>query len=203
MEATTKTMTPAGVTTWTIDPSHSNVEFAVKHLMISTVRGRMTRFTGELTLDEANPARSSVRAEVDAASIDTRDDRRDEHLRSADFFDVANHPTVTFASRAFDGDAREGWRMTGDLTIRGVTRSVTLDVTESGAGKDPWGGERRGFAASTVVDRRDFGLNWNQALETGGVVVGHDVKITMDVEAVRQVEAAPTEELQLAGASLV
>lgn len=191
METSTQSVTVnAGSTpatsTWQIDPAHSHVEFAVKHLMISTVRGRMSEFTGEIRLDEADPARSAVHAEIDAASIDTRNEQRDEHLRSADFFDVANHPTVTFDSRTIEGESKEGWRVTGDLTIRGVTRPVTLDMTESGAGVDPWGNQRRGFSASAVIDRRDFGLTWNQVLEAGGFALSHDVKVTLDVEAVQQ-----------------
>ena len=191
METATKTVgidaavTPT-VSTWQIDPIHSNVEFSVRPLMISTVRGRMTQFTGEIRLDEADPPRGAVHAEIAAASIDTHEEIRDGHLRSADFLDVSNHPTITFDSRTIEGDSKEGWRVTGDLTMRGVTRPVTLDMTESGAGTDPWGNERRGFSASTVIDRRDFDLVWNQVLDTGGIVLGHHVKITLDVEAVKQ-----------------
>jgi polyisoprenoid-binding protein YceI len=174
--------------TWTIDPTHSLVEFSVKHMMMTTVKGRMGDVRGTLTLDEANPDRSSVDVEFAAASIDTRSEQRDGHLRSADFLDVENHPTVTFRSRRVDG-ARAGdgarFRIAGDLTIRGVTREVTLDATYEGTGRDPWGNDRVSFTADTKFDRRDFGLVWNQALETGGVLVSNDVKIHIELQAIR------------------
>jgi polyisoprenoid-binding protein YceI len=175
-------------TTWTIDASHTTAEFAAKHLMITTVRGRIADVRGTITIDEANPDRSSVEVELDAASIDTRNEQRDGHLRSPDFLDTANFPTLTFRSRRVEGATDEPGRrfkVVGDLTIRGTTREVTLDTTYEGRGRDPWGGERVSFSVDTVIDRRDFGLTWNAALETGGVLVSNDVKLHVDVQAVR------------------
>jgi polyisoprenoid-binding protein YceI len=179
------TQAPVKGTTWKIDPVHSNVEFAVKHLMISTVKGSFTDVEGEIVIVDGDPARSSVTATLKAASIDTRTGQRDDHLRSADFLDAANFPEITFKSTRISGDKSE-FKVVGDLTIRGVTRPVTLDVTNEGAGKDPWGGDRVAFSATTKLDRRDFGLTWNQAIEAGGVLVGNDVKISVDVQAVKQ-----------------
>jgi polyisoprenoid-binding protein YceI len=177
--------TQTQTTTWQIDPAHTEVGFSVKHLMISTVRGRFAGVKGTIVLDEANPERSSVEAEIDAATIDTRAEQRDAHLRSADFFDVEKYPTITFRSRRVERVSDGRYRIVGDLTIRGVTREVVLDATEEGRGRDPWGGDRLGFSATTTIDRRDFGLTWNQALETGGVLVGNEIKISIDVEAVK------------------
>jgi len=179
------TQAPVTSTTWKIDPVHSNVEFAVKHLMISTVKGRFTDVEGEIVIAANDPSKSSVTATLKSASIDTRTGQRDDHLRSPDFLDALNFPEINFRSTRISGDASE-FKVTGDLTIRGVTRQITLDATNEGAGKDPWGGERIGFSASTKLDRRDFGLTWNQAIETGGVVVGNEVKVSIDVEAVKQ-----------------
>ena len=181
------TRTP-GRTTYTIDASHSSVEFAVKHMMITTVKGRVAALRGTIALDEANPAASSVDVEFDAESIDTRSEQRDGHLRSADFLNVAEFPTMRFVSRRLENVGPiEGssFRLTGDLTIRGTTREVTLDAVYQGRGLDPWGGERVSFAAETTIDRRDFGLVWNQALESGGVLVSTDVKVAIDIQAVR------------------
>ncbi len=185
----TTTQTPtspsATLTTWQIDPSHSEVGFSVKHLMISTVRGRFAGVKGTIFLDSEDITRSSVEAEIDAASIDTREEKRDGHLRSPDFFDVEKHPTITFRSRRFESAGGDRYRVTGDLTIRDVTREVVLDVTEEGRGRDPWGGERIGFTATGKIDRREFGLTWNQALETGGVMVSNDIKLNIESEAVK------------------
>ncbi len=170
--------------THTIDATHSNVEFAVKHMMISTVKGRFSEVTGEIHLDESNLAASKVDVDVNVASIDTREPQRDAHLRSADFFDAENLPTMTFRSRTIEGTLDQ-FKVTGDLTIHGVTKPLTLDVTHEGRGRDPWGGERIGFAATSRIKRSDFGLTWNAALETGGFLVGDDVKISLDVEAVK------------------
>jgi polyisoprenoid-binding protein YceI len=180
--------TEAG-TTWAIDPAHSQVEFAVRHLMISTVRGHLPAFTGSLSLDEANPAGAEVLVTFDAASIDTRNAQRDAHLRSADFLDVEHHPEITFRSvSAASATLEEGgaFPFEGELTIRGVTRPVTLQVTTAGRTRDPWGGERLAFTARGTIDRRDFGLTWNAALETGGVMVSDEVQVTIDVQMVRQ-----------------
>jgi polyisoprenoid-binding protein YceI len=179
------TQAPATSTTWRIDPAHTTVEFAAKHLMITTVKGRFSDVEGEIVISDADPSKSSVTATIKAASIDTRTTQRDDHLRSADFLDAANFPELTFKSTRIMGEKSE-FKVTGDLTIRGVTREITLDVTNEGTTKDPWGGERIAFSATTKLDRRDFGLTWNQAIETGGVLVGNDVKISIDVQAVKQ-----------------
>jgi polyisoprenoid-binding protein YceI len=176
---------PVKSTTWKIDPVHSNVEFAVKHLMISTVKGLFSDVEGDIVIADGDPSRSSVTATLKAASISTRTGQRDDHLRSADFLHAENFPEITFKSTRISGAASD-FKVTGDLTIRGVTRAITLDVTNEGAGKDPWGGERVAFSATAKLDRRDFGLTWNQAIETGGVVVGNTVNISIDVEAVKQ-----------------
>jgi len=175
------------VQTWAIDSMHAEVGFAVKHLMISTVRGRFGAVSGTVMLDPANPTASLVDATIDVASIDTRQEMRDNHLRSPDFFDVANYPTMHFVSKRIDGDTQRKFRVVGDLTIRGVTREVTLDATNEGSTKDPWGNDRVGISAFGKLNRNDFGLTWNQALEAGGVVVGEDVKLSFDLELVQQV----------------
>src|SRR4051794_27879084 len=171
-------------TTWKLDPSHTLVEFSAKHLMITTVKGRFTDVEGLIHADEKDPTKSSVEATLKAASIDTRTDQRDNHLRSGDFLDVEKFPEITFRSTRIEGSRKE-FKLTGDLTIRGVTKPVTLDVTFEGQTKDPWGGERVGFSASGKIDRRDFGLTWNVMLEAGGLTVGNDIKINIEVEAVK------------------
>ena len=183
----TTTTAPAALETWMIDPAHTEVGFAVKHLMISTVRGRFASVTGTIQLDEADPANSSVQVAIDASSIDTRQEQRDAHLRSPDFFDADTHPTIDFVSRRVER-AGDGLRITCDLTIRGVTREVTFDATDDGRGTDPWGNAKAAFSARTKLDRRDFGLTWNQALETGGVLVGRDIKLTINAQFVRAAE---------------
>jgi polyisoprenoid-binding protein YceI len=175
-----------GLATWSIDRAHSHVEFAVRHLMISTAKGRFTEVSGTVRTDDADPAKGEVDIAIDVASIDTREAQRDAHLRSADFFDAKNFPTITFKSRRLTEVKGDKFKLAGDLTIHGVTREVVLDVTSEGRGKDPWGGERAGFNATTKIKRSDFGLTWNQLLETGGVAVGDDVKISVDVELVKQ-----------------
>ena len=179
--------------TWQLDPAHTNIEFAVKHLMIATVRGRFGGVQGTVQVDESNPRTATVDVTIDAASVDTRQEQRDGHLRSPDFFDVAQFPTIRFVSRAIEGDPRAGFRVIGDLTIRGVTKEVTVNVSTEGQGVDPWGNLRAGFTASAKIDRRDFGLTWNQALETGGFAVGHDVKLTIDAEFFRAVQESEKE----------
>jgi polyisoprenoid-binding protein YceI len=181
---TTAAAVQTGQTTWTIDPAHSSVEFAVRHLMITTVRGRFTGVKGTVTLDEADPAKSAVEVVIDAASIDTREPQRDTHLRSADFFDVEKFPTLTFRSTKLDGGLGEPFTLAGDLTIHGVTRPVVLDVDPEGRIKDAWGGIRSGFTATTKIKRSEFGLTWNQLLEAGGVTVSDEVKISLDVQLV-------------------
>jgi polyisoprenoid-binding protein YceI len=175
-------------TTWQIDASHSAVELAVKHMMFTTVRGRFKGVKGTIEVDEENPARSTVEVEITAASLDTGAADRDAHLRSADFLDVETFPTLTFRAKRIEGSfANEGdtFRLVGDLTIRGVTKEVTLDSTFEGTGKDPWGGTRAGLRATTKIDRRDWGLVWNQTLETGGILVANDVRIEIELEAVK------------------
>jgi polyisoprenoid-binding protein YceI len=171
-------------TTWKLDPSHTLVEFSAKHLMITTVKGRITDVEGTIVMDEKNPRNSSVEATLKAVSIDTRTEQRDQHLRSADFLNVELFPEIKFRSTRIEGD-KDSFKLTGDLTIRDVTRPITLDIRFEGQQTDPWGGERVGFSGSGKIDRRDFGLTWNQALETGGVVVGNEVKISLEVEAVK------------------
>lgn len=184
-------------TTWTLDPAHSQVGFSVKHMMFTTVRGRFADVEGTVTFDADDPSASEVRVTIDASSIDTRVEDRDNHLRSGDFLDVENHPTITFQSRRIEGspsEAGDTFKVIGDLTIRGTSREVVLDAEFGGTGTDPWGGTRAGFSADTKIDRRDFGLTWNQALETGGVLVGHEVKIHLEVQAVQEQEEGAEEE---------
>ena len=170
-------------TTWNIDPAHSVVEFKVKHMMISNVKGSFPKVSGVLTLDEANPAASKVEASVEVASIETRDAQRDGHLKSADFFDVEKYPTMTFVSTAVNPAAGT---VEGDLTIKGITNKVTFEVEgPTLPAKDPWGNLRVAISATTKISRKEFGLTWNAALETGGVLVGDDVTITLDAQFVK------------------
>lgn len=176
-------------TVWQLDPAHTTIEFAVKHMMFTTVRGRFTRFNGSVRVDPQNPDRSTVTVDIEASSIDTGVADRDAHLRSGDFLDAEHHPAIRFRSTKVSGaHAREGDRfdVTGDLEIRGKAIPVTLKCTFEGVGKDPWGKQRSGFAARTEIDRREWGLLWNQALEAGGVLVGHAVRIEIEAQAVEQ-----------------
>jgi polyisoprenoid-binding protein YceI len=185
MTATVQTAPAAGAkTAWKLDPTHSTVEFSAKHLMITTVKGRIADVEGIIYTNEKDPKNSSVEATLKATSIDTRTDQRDQHLRSADFLNVEKYPEIKFRSTRIDG-GREEFKLTGDLTIRDVTKEITLNVRFEGQAKDPWGGERVGFSATGKIDRRDFGLTWNQVLETGGVVVGNEIKIELEVQAVK------------------
>jgi polyisoprenoid-binding protein YceI len=188
MSANLEQLATPATTTWTLDPSHTLVEFAVKHMMITTVKGRFGEASGTITLDAEDVSRSRVEVELDAASIDTRSEQRDAHLRSADFLDAENHPKLRFVSRRVEGKAQgEGdrFRVVGDLTIRGTTREVVLEAVYEGAGQDPWGGQRSSFSATGRIDRADFGLTWNQALETGGVLVSNEIRLSFEVQAVR------------------
>jgi polyisoprenoid-binding protein YceI len=171
--------------TYALDASHSHVGFSVRHVMVSKTKGRFAEVEGTIVIAD-DPLQSSVDVTIQAASIDTRDHGRDEHLRAADFLDVEAHPTLTYRSRSVSPAGKGRWTVDGDLTVKGVTRSVPLEVTFEGGARDPWGGERIGFTASTEIDREAFGLTWNQALETGGVLVGKAVKIEIEAEAVRQ-----------------
>lgn len=170
--------------TWTVDPVHSTVGFSARHLMISKVRGRFASFSGTVTIPD-DPLASTVEASVDLASLDTGDAQRDEHLRSADFFDVEQFPTMTFTTTGLKEDG-DHFVLFGYLTIRGVTRAVELLLTFDGVTQDPWGGTRAGFTAEVDVNRKDWGLEWNVALETGGVLVGEMVKIVLEIEAIKQ-----------------
>ena len=177
-------------TTWTIDPAHTNVEFAVRHLMISTVKGRFGDVKGTVDLDLANPGAARVDVTISASSIDTRNGDRDAHLRSADFFDVEKFPELHYVSRKIDALPDGTFKVTGDLTIRGVTREVPLHATLEGTGADPWGGQRAGFSATGKLTRADYGLTWNKALETGGVVVGDEVRLSIEAELVQSAALA-------------
>lgn len=182
-----------GHTRWEIDPSHSTIEFATKHMMFTTVRGRFKEFQGTLYLDEDAPDRSRAEAAIQVASLDTGDANRDGHLRSPDFFDADNHPEITFRSKDVAGaNVEEGtrFRVTGDLSIAGSTEEIVLDVLYQGRGEDPWGGQRVGFSATSEIDRREWGLRWNQALETGGVLVANKVRLEVEIQAVLQQEEA-------------
>ena len=175
---------------WDIDVTHSAVQFNVRHMIISKVHGRFAKWSGRIELDEQDLTRSSVDVRIDTASIDTQVADRDTHLRSADFLDVAKYPELTFRSKRIE-NAGGAYRVVGDVTLRGVTREVVLEAEFAGTGKDPWGNRRAGFSAKASLDRRDFGLVWNAALETGGVLVGEKVEISIELEAVQQVAAAP------------
>lgn len=181
----TETQSPT-TTSWKIDPAHTLIEFSAKHMMFTTVKGRFAGVEGTIEYDVAQPEQSKVEARIDAASIDTRAEQRDAHLRSADFFEVERYPTITFKSSKIELQGTERARMTGDLTIKDVTRPVTLEVSLNGIGKNPYGLEVAGFTAETTINRKDFGLNWNVALEAGGVLVGDTIKITLEVQAVKQ-----------------
>jgi len=186
MTTTTSTLETSSLPapgTWEIDPSHSSVAFSVRHLGLAKVRGRFNAFSGTLVVAEP-PTDSSVSATIDATSVDTRDAKRDEHLRSPDFFDAAAHPTLDFRSTRVTGSGA-AWKVEGELSMHGTTKPVVLDVSFEGAAQDPWGGSRIAFSASTEVDREQWGLTWNQALEAGGWVVGKKIRIDLEVEAVR------------------
>jgi len=175
----------AGTSTWKIDPVHSLAEFKVRHMMISNVKGQFTVITGSMTLDPNDITKSRIEATADAASINTRDAQRDGHLKSLDFFDVEKYPNLTFSSVRVERKSEGKLAVTGDLTIHGVTREVVFDVEgPTPPGKDPWGNTRIGLSATSKINRKDFGLNWNAALEAGGFLVGDEVTITLDVEFV-------------------
>ncbi|MEP6916002.1 MAG: YceI family protein [Acidobacteriota bacterium] len=178
----------AARTTWTIDPVHSSAEFAIRHLMITTVRGRFTDLQGIAVTDDADLTQGSVEVTIGVASIDTREAQRDAHLRSPDFFDAEKFSTMTFKSSQIRDASGDAFKLVGDLTIHGVTRQIVLDAKSEGRARDPWGGDRAGFHATTTIKRSDFGLTWNQLIETGGLAVADDVKITLDVQLLKQIE---------------
>ncbi len=173
----------APAATYQVDPVHSQVEFTVDHLVIFKVSGNFSEYEGTIEADAAGKTLKSASATIKVASLDTREAKRDEHLRSADFFDAASHPTMTFVSKKVEGSG-DNITVRGDLTIRGTTREVVLKGRFRGANTDPWGNVRAGFSASTVINRRDYGLNWNKALEAGGVVVGDEVTINLEIQGV-------------------
>ncbi|MGH2508952.1 MAG: YceI family protein [Ktedonobacteraceae bacterium] len=170
---------------WNIDPTHSQVTFSVKHMVVSTVRGNFKVFRGKMEIDEANPANSWVEAEAEISSIDTREPNRDKHLRSSDFFDAETYPTITFKSKVVEPISNDEFRVLGDLTIHGVTKEVLFNTEYSGQVRDAYGKQRAGLVAKASINRRDFGLNWNAPLEAGGVVVSEKVNIEIDLAAVK------------------
>jgi polyisoprenoid-binding protein YceI len=187
--AATPTAAPAvsRATTWELDPAHSVANFSVKHMMIARVHGSFHKLEATLRLDRANPFNSSVEATIDANTIDTHEPKRDEHLRSPDFFDVKTFPTITFKSKRFEPAGGDNYKVIGELTMHGITREVALDVESSASEqKDPWGNTKIGASVATKIKRRDFGLNWNAALETGGFLVGEDVSVTLDLQFVKK-----------------
>src|SRR5262245_19343223 len=169
---------------WNIDPAHSGINFSVRHMVVSKVRGHFGKFSGALAIDDADLTRSNVDVTIDASSIDTGTAQRDAHLRSPDFLDVERYPEIRFLSTRLHKLGDDLYHVAGELTIRGVTRQVILDVELGGRAKDPWGNERIGFSAKTSIDRKDYGLAWNQVLEAGGVLVGDRVDVELEVEAV-------------------
>jgi polyisoprenoid-binding protein YceI len=180
---------------WQIDSAHSQIQFSVKHMMISTARGTFDRFTGTVEADEQNPTAARVDVQIEAASINTRDEKRDGHLRSPDFFNADEYPYLTFKSTRVERlDERTG-KLYGELIIRDVTRPVVLDIEYAGMAKSPWGTTSAGFSATTKINRKEFGLNWNVALETGGWLVGEQITISIELELVKQVEQPEVAEL--------
>ncbi len=184
--ATQITALSTGKTTWQIDPAHSLIEFGIKHMMFTTVKGRFTEVRGTIDIDEGDVANSSVQVEIDIESIDTRSEQRDAHLRSADFFDAQTYPTMTFQSTRVEPVGEDRLKVVGDLTIHGVTRQVVLNTQINGRGTNPWGQEVVGLTAETKINRKDFGLTWNAPIEAGGWLVGDDVKIALEIQATRQ-----------------
>jgi polyisoprenoid-binding protein YceI len=175
--------------TWEIDPAHSTVEFAVKHMMVTTMKGHFKQFSGRIEVNDENPIASSVSATIQTASIDTGQEQRDAHLRSADFFDAEQYPTLTFASKRIEQLGDDHFRLTGDLTLHGVTREVPLDVTFEGEVRDMQGKRRASYSLQTSINRKDFGLNWNVALESGGWLVSETVKIAIEAQVIEVVPA--------------
>ncbi len=177
---------PSTKRAWVFDSMHSSAEFAIKHMMFMTVRGRSSKIEADIAFDESQPERSSLDARIGVASIDTREPGRDAHLLSADFFDAEKYPVITFKSRRIEPHKGGRYAIVGDLTIRDITREVVFDTEFGGIAMDPWGNQRAGFSAEASINRKDFGLTWNVALETGGVVVGETVKVSLEAELVKQ-----------------
>lgn len=177
----------ARATVYEIDSSHTSVQFGVRHLVVSTVRGTLGTVTGEVTIDEANLANSRVEATIDAAGINTRDAKRDDHLRAPDFLDTAKFPTITFRSKKVTAAGKDRWAVVGDLTIKGVTKEVTLDVEGAGTPiQDPFGNVKLGGMARTKIDRQDFGVTWSKTMDNGGLVVGNELDIVIDIELTKK-----------------
>ncbi|MBX3056768.1 MAG: polyisoprenoid-binding protein [Anaerolineae bacterium] len=179
--------------TWQIDSAHSQIHFTVRHMMISKVRGQFESFSGEVNYDEENPTRTTVDIQIDAASLNTKEAQRDGHLKSPDFLDVVNYPVVRFQSTKVEQTSADSGKLYGNLTIRDVTKPVVLDVEYAGQAQSPWGNISAGFSGSTAINRKEWGLNWNQALETGGVLVGDKIQIEIELELVKvaELEAVP------------
>ncbi|HEX5267238.1 MAG TPA: YceI family protein [Acidimicrobiales bacterium] len=188
---TTAQTSPAGTVTgqYQIDPAHSRLGFVARHAMVTKVRGKFNDFSGSLYLDEADPSRSTAEVTVQMGTVETGQPQRDEHLRTSDFFEVEKYPTMTFKSTKAERNGQDNYRLTGDLTIKGVSRPVTLDIEYNGLVRDPFGNDRAGFEARTVINRKDWGLTWNAALEAGGVMVSDKITLELDIAAVR----TPTE----------
>jgi polyisoprenoid-binding protein YceI len=180
------TATLAEVSTWQLDASHSSIGFSVKHLMIATVKGSFGKYEVSFSGNEENLSKATVTAKIDPASINTGNDQRDSHLKSADFFDAEKYPEITFVGKKIVGDAFGDFKLVGDLTMHGATKEITLDATFEGRAKDPWGNSRLGYTAKGKINRTDFGLGWNQALEAGGVLVSEEVKIAIEASFVKQ-----------------
>lgn len=176
---------------WQLDKSHSEISFSVRHMMISTARGRFEEFEGNFDIDEANPSQSKIEVVIQAASINTKDAQRDGHLKSPDFFDVEKYPVISFKSKRVEKVGGQNVRLVGDLTIKDITKEVALDVEYAGQAKSPWGTINAGFTAQTKINRKEWGLTWNVALETGGMLVGEEVTISIELELVKQPEAEP------------
>jgi polyisoprenoid-binding protein YceI len=176
---------PMTISKWALDPAHSSIDFSVRHMMIAKVKGSFNNFTATIEADPTDLTTANVEFNVDLASVDTRNEDRDNHLRSADFFDVENHPNMTFTSTSIVKKDEGEYELTGDLTLHGVTRSETFTVTYEGTGKDPWGNEKVGFNAEGKIKRSEYGLTWNAALETGGVLVGDEIKVALEIQAAR------------------
>jgi polyisoprenoid-binding protein YceI len=183
METTTKKSVK---TKWVLDPAHSELAFRVRHMMITNVKGVFGKFHSTVFADGTDFTGSSIEVTIDARSISTNDETRDGHLKSADFFDVEKHDAITFKGKSFVSLKADAYKLTGVLTMKGISREVTLDVTFGGMSKDPWGNEKIGFSVEGKINRKDFGLNWNAALETGGVLVGEDVRISAEVQFVKE-----------------
>lgn len=178
--------TATGTTTWAIDASHTTVEFAVKHMMFATVKGHFNGVTGTVTVPDDDMSRAQVDVAIDASTVNTRDEKRDEHLRSNDFFGAGDHPMITFTSTRIVPKGGKEFDIIGDLTIKGVTRQVKLDAEFEGEGVNPWGQTVAGYSAETKINREDYGVTWNAALESGGVIVSNEVRIKLDVELTKQ-----------------